>query len=348
MAVITSQKIATYYERYKSIEVTYTKDIIQVTGMAPQQIHLKCGGDFWPCVVYSSSFEGAKIVANIKSGLLNKLQMANNAASLRFCFTNPETNQPVTFFVAVRAGANSPYKDSKDMAMFTLQFTQRPPDDLIQIMGRLLDANVNSVKRKNERIVLTNETIRRLKILPKDVSAFVQGVPRRCILREISFAGAKLVIMGVAKFLLEKESALRIDFEDPRESFLIKGKLSSAEPVEGRQDLLAVDIEFIEQQIPLGYKIRLNDFLSQTWADSRSTEKPDRQIAADAAKKASATTRVQTAPQKSLNQNTADALQAMKKNMANTEEKPEEDVPQKGQAAKPEPVDKTLGGAVSE
>jgi hypothetical protein len=348
MAVITSQKIATYYERYKSIEVTYTKDIIQVTGMAPQQVHLKCGGDFWPCVVYSSSFEGAKIVANVKSGLLNKLQAANNAASLRFCFTNPETNQPVTFFVAVRVSANSPYKDSKDMAMFTLQFTQRPPDDLIQIMGRLLDANVNSVKRKNERIVLTNESVRRLKILPKDISAFVQGVPRRCILREISFAGAKLVIMGVAKFLMEKESALRIDFEDPRESFLINGKLGSAEPVEGRQDLLAVDIIFNEQQIPLGYKIRLNDFLSQTWADSRSTEKLDRQVAADAAKKASAAARVQTAPQKSSNQNTAEALQAMKKNMANAEEKPEEETSQKGKAAKPEPVDKTLGEAASE
>jgi hypothetical protein len=234
------------------------------------------------------------------------------------------------------------------MAMFTLQFTQRAPDDLIQIMGRLLDANVNSVKRKNERIILTNETIRRLKILAKDISAFVQGVPRRCILREISFAGAKLVIMGVAKFLMEKESALRIDFEDPRESFLIKGKLSSADPVEGRQDLLAVDIEFNEQQIPLGYKIRLNDFLSQTWADSRSTEKT---TAVDATKKMSAVNRAP--PQKSLNQNTAETLQAMKKNTINAEEKPGEESEKPGETIpkednaddKPDAVEKTLGKA---
>ncbi|MDR1410821.1 MAG: pilus assembly protein PilZ [Spirochaetaceae bacterium] len=348
MAVITSQKIATYYERYKAIEVTYTKDIIHVTGMVPQQIHLKCAGDFWPCVVYSSSFEGAKVVANIKSGLLNKLQAANNSASLRFCFTNPETNQPVTFFVAVRVSASSPYKDSKDMALFALQFTQRPPDDLIQIMGRLLDANVNSVKRKNERIALTNETIRRLKILPKDISAYVQGVPRPCILREISFVGAKLVIMGVAKFLIEKESALRIDFEDPRESFLIKGKLSAADPVEGRQDLLAVDIAFTEQIIPLGYKIRLNDYLSQVWADSRSADKQNTQ---GAVKKI----------QKPSNQNTAETPQAVKKDAAETGAKPAanpttetaatpgakpgEEAPGNGKEEKPGPVEKTLGGA---
>jgi hypothetical protein len=336
--------------------------------MAPQQVHLKCGGDFWPCVVYSSSFEGAKIVANIKSGLLNKLQAANNAASLRFCFTNSETNQPVTFFVSVRVGASSPYKDSKDMAMFTLQFTQRPPDDLIQIMGRLLDANVNSVKRKNERILLTSETIRRLKILPKETAAFVQGVPRPCILREISFAGAKLVIMGIAKFLMEKESSLRIDFEDPKESFLIKGKLSSAEPVEGRQELLAVDIEFVEQQIPLGYKIRLNDFVSQIWADSRSGEKSNKLNVADAAKKVSAVSRVQTTAPKPANQ-TAETLQAMKKGITTAEEtpaeKPEEKVPptnktdkkdekndktdkkEEGKGDKPKVVEKTLGKAAS-
>jgi hypothetical protein len=297
MAVVTSQKIAAYYERYKSIEVTFTKDIIQVTGMAPQQVHLKCGGDFWPCVVYSSSFEGAKIVANVKSGLLSKLQAANNAASLRFCFASFETNQPLTFFVAVRVSGSSPYRDSKDMALFTLQFTQRPPDDLIQIIGRLLDANVNSARRKNERIVLTGETIRRLKILPRETAAFVQGVPRPCILREISFAGAKLVIMGVAKFLVEKESSLRVGFDDPKESFQIKGKLTSAGSVEGRQDLLAVDMEFFEQQIPLRYKIRVNDFLSQIWADSRFGEKTDKANAADAAKKAPAAGRDKPAAQ---------------------------------------------------
>jgi hypothetical protein len=328
MAVITSQKIATYYERYKSIDVTYTKDIIQVTGMVTQQVFLKCGGDFWPCVVYSSSFEGAKIVANTKSGILNKLEVANNAASLRFCFANQEASSPVTFFVAVRVGSNTPYGNSKDMAIFNLQFTQRPPDDLIEIMGRLLDANVNSVKRKNDRINLTTETVRRLRILTKDIAAFIQGVPRRCILRDISFGGAKLIIMGVAKFLVNKESALRVDFDDPRESFLIKGKFTNADPVEGRQDLLAVDIEFTEAQIPMGYKIRLNDFLGQTWADSRMNEKPDKAAeSARAAKKAAS-------PEKTEKEKAVDALKAMKKSDSNGEE---------GKAAPP--VEKTLGNS---
>ncbi|MDR0452494.1 MAG: pilus assembly protein PilZ, partial [Treponema sp.] len=177
--------------------------------------------------------------------------------------------------------------------------------------------------------------VRRLKILPKDISAFVQGVPRPCILREISFAGAKLIIMGVAKFLIEKESALRIDFEDPRESFLIKGKLSAAEPVEGRQDLLAVDIAFTEQQIPLGYKIRLNDFLSQIWADSRSADKQDKQNAPGAAKK----------PQNSLNRDTAEPPQEAKKGAAEAGEKTGGEAALNSKEETPGPVEKTLGKA---
>jgi hypothetical protein len=274
MGVLTSQKITVYYERFKGIEVTFTKEIIQVTGLLTQQVHLKCVSDFWPCVVYSSSFQGAKIVANIKSGLVEKLQQANNYVSLRYCFKNSDSGNPVPFFVAARVMGFAPYGGSKDVAMFTLQFTQRPPDDLIEIMGRLLDANVNSAKRREERILITADSQRKLNVLSKESAVFIQGVPRRCILRDISFSGAKLIMMGVAKFLVDKESALRIDFDDPRESFLLKGKFVRSENVEGRKDLVALAILFDESRIPMGYKMRINDFLSVVRADNRTGDAP--------------------------------------------------------------------------
>jgi hypothetical protein len=269
MALITSQKIALYYERFKSIDVTFTKEIIQVTGLLAQHVHLKCVSDFWPCVVYSSSFEGAKVVANIKSGLIEKMKQANNMVSLRFSFKNADTGNPITFFVASRMVGQAAYGGSKDVALFALQFTQRPPDDLIEIMGRLLDANVNSAKRREERIPITTDTQRKLKLLSKESVVFIQGVPRRCILRDISFSGAKLIMMGVAKFLVSKEAALRLDFDDPRESFLFRGKFVRAEAVEGRNDLLALAILYDESSVPMGYKIRFNDFIGTIRADSR-------------------------------------------------------------------------------
>jgi hypothetical protein len=269
MSVLTQQKIASYYDRYKGIDVTFTKEIIQVTGLMTQQVLLKCVGDFWPCVVYSSSFQGAKVVANVKSGITEKLQQANNSVSLRLCFRNSESGTPLTFFVTARVVGYNAYGGSADTALFNLQFTQRPPDDLIEIMGRVLDANINSSKRKDERVLLTADSIRKLKILSKDTAAFIQGVPRRCILRDISFSGAKIIMMGVAKFLVDQDTSLRLDFEDPRESFLVRGKFLRAETVEGRKDLLALVVVFDEVMVPMGYKVRLNDFLSVVRADNR-------------------------------------------------------------------------------
>ncbi|MCL2881097.1 MAG: pilus assembly protein PilZ, partial [Treponema sp.] len=197
MAIVTSQKITVYYQRFKDIEVTFTKEIIQVTGLVTQQVHLKCGSDFWPCVIYSSSFSGAKVVTNTKSGLLDKLQTVNNYVSLRYCFKLPDKANPVIFFVAARVTGQAPYGTSHDMSLLNIQFTQRPPDDLIEIMGRLLDANVNSAKRREERILLTEESQRKLSIQSRESAVFIQGVPRRCIVRDISFSGSKIIMMGV-------------------------------------------------------------------------------------------------------------------------------------------------------
>jgi hypothetical protein len=269
---MTGQKISAYYERFKGIDVTLTKEIIQVTGLITQQVHLKCLSDFWPCVICSSSFQGAKIAANVKSGLLEKLQQANNYVSLRYCFKSPDKGNPVTFFVNARVLGFSPYGGSQDVAMFTIQFTQRPPDDLIEIMGRLLDANVNSTKRREERILVTVESQRKLNLLAKEIAVFIQGVPRRCILRDVSFSGAKLIMMGVAKFLVDRESALRIDFDDPRESFLLKGKFIRSENVEGKKELVALAMQFYDSGIPMGYKMRINDYLSNVRTDSRPAD----------------------------------------------------------------------------
>jgi hypothetical protein len=286
MAILTSQKINVYYERFKTIEVTFTKEIIQVTRLITNQVYLKCIGDFWPCVIYSSSFQGAKIVVNIGSGILQKLEKANNMVSLRFCFQNPDTGNPVTFFVTTRSLGYIAYGASKDAALFTLQFTQRPPDDLIEIMGRILDANVNSAKRREERILINPDSIRRLNLLSKEVAVFIQGVPRRCILRDISFSGAKIIMMGVAKFLINRDMGLRLDFNDPRESFQIRGKFIRSETVEGRKELIALAILFEDSQVPMGYKIRLNDFLGQTRAAERGGEEGAAQKSASPAKAA--------------------------------------------------------------
>jgi hypothetical protein len=154
------------------------------------------------------------------------------------------------------------------MAVFNLQYSQHAPDDLVEIIGRVLDANMNAAKRKEDRIFILPEIMHRLKLLSKDVTVFIDGVPRRCILRDLSFSGAKIVMVGLAKFLVDKPSSLRIEFDDPRESFNVKGKFIRAELVESRKDLVVLAMLFNEP-VPMGYKIRLSDYLNSAKAMSR-------------------------------------------------------------------------------
>jgi hypothetical protein len=275
MGVATSQQITKYFERYRGIDVTFTKEIINATGLVTKQVYLKCLGESWPCVLYSSSFESAKVIVNTRSGLYEKIQRANNLVSIRYSFKESDKVDPFMFFVAGRAAGFAPYGGSPDVAMLTVAFTQRPPDDLIEIMGRLLDANINSTKRREERILLTPDAMRRLRLISKETAIFIQGVPRRCILRDISFSGAKVIMVGVAKFLTDREVAIRLDFDDPRESTLIKGKIVRTEDVEGRKDLVAMAINFAEQTTPMAYKLRINDYITQVRADTRGESATD-------------------------------------------------------------------------
>ncbi|MDR2194304.1 MAG: pilus assembly protein PilZ [Treponema sp.] len=267
MSMITSQKITSYYDRFKDVEITFIKEIVKVTGLISNEVCLKCGSDFWPCIIYSVSFQYAKIVASIKTGLLKRLEEMNNTVNLRFCFKNPDGGNPITFSVIARSIGVSPYGKSEDIMLFTLQFTQRPPDNLIEIIGRVLEADFNATKRRDERILLTADSQRKLNLLAKESAVFIESVPRHCIIRDISFSGVKLIMMGVAKFLLNKNAALRVDFDEPRESFLIKGTFIRSEMVEGRKDLVALVIQFDEKLVPMGYKIRINEYLNQVRLD---------------------------------------------------------------------------------
>ncbi|NLJ45390.1 MAG: PilZ domain-containing protein [Treponema sp.] len=265
MAILTSQQISKYYDAFRAIDVTFTKEVIKSTALLPQQVCLKCVGEQWPCVIYSTSFSGAKILASAKSALVERIKKANNMVSLRFSFKISDKADPRAFFVAGKVTGFAPYAQSNgDLQFIHIQYTQRPPDDLIEILGRLLEANVNSARRRDERILLTADSMRRICLQSKDTFIFIQGVPRKCIVRDLSFGGAKVILVGLAKFLVGKECLLRLDFDEPRESLDIKGTVVRYEDVEGRKDLAAVAIQFDGQHIPMNFKIHINDYIMQT------------------------------------------------------------------------------------
>lgn len=261
MGITTSQTITRYYDQYRDTEIAFSKDIIRALNLDPRQVYIKCNGGQWPCIINSTSFQLARIIIGTKGGAYT--QLAGKEAPLcniRFCF-NPPGSEMVTFMVAGKVTQIAPYMNSQDLAIVTLTFTQRPPDDLIETVGQLLEANQNAMRRREERILLNEENKRKLSLTREETIIMIQNVPRHCILRDLSFAGAKVILLGLSQFLAGKEIILRIDFDDPNETVSIRGIIVSADLIQGRKDICAASIQFVESQVPLAYKLHINNFL---------------------------------------------------------------------------------------
>lgn len=270
MSVTTSQQISQYLSQFSKLEVTFNKQVVKATMLNPKQVYLKCLGYQWPCIINSSSMTLARIIVNGGAGLNDALDKANNMVSLRFSFNESDKGAPLAFFVPSKVSSSVPYGESKpELRFLTLTFTQRPPDDLIFIVGQLIEANINSRRRKEERVPLSALTLKQLGLEMQECSIHVDGVPRRAILRDLSFSGCKAVIMGVPKMVVNRSASVRLVFDEPEETMTLPGEITRFDPVEGREDVAVFGIRFEEEKIPMSYKLRINNALRATRSSSR-------------------------------------------------------------------------------
>ena len=99
MPVSSSHQMASYFDNYAQVEVTFTKEVLHALRINTKHVSLKCLGSQWPCVLYSSSLKTARIIANLHGSLNESIEEAKNLVSLRFSINEPENTDPVMFFV---------------------------------------------------------------------------------------------------------------------------------------------------------------------------------------------------------------------------------------------------------
>ncbi|HBB13410.1 MAG: PilZ domain-containing protein [Treponema sp.] len=281
MAVLTSQQIGRYYEEYRDTEIAFTKDIMHTLALDPRQIYIKCTGNQWPCIINSTSFAKAKIIIGTKGSAFQQLARRDApAVNLRYCFYQND-GQMMTFLISGKIGTISSYMNSRDLAVLEVIYTQKPPDDFIEKIGHLIDANANAIKRKEDRIVLTPDSCRKLGIPKEESIISIQNVPRHCILRDLSFGGAKVLLLGLPQFLKDKEVLLNLEFDEPHEIINLRGRIVSTSEVEGRKDIVAANIQFSEESVTLSYKIHINNYLTSVRKNELDASAKEMQNQAD-------------------------------------------------------------------
>lgn len=261
MSISINHQISRYYDFFRDREIVFTKANLQTLKMDPRQFNIKCGSQF-PCLINSSSLQSAKIIIGTESAAYNAITTNKDVPlSIKYCFLNGN-NQPIYIYVNCALDEIIPYHGSKELSLISLNFTQRPPDDLIHKFGEFIEANDNFTSRKEDRIEINANSLRKLGIEKEESIIYIDQVPRRSILKDLSFNGAKIMLVGVPKFLVGKPIRIKIDFLETNDQVLIDGIVQNADFLEGRKDIVCANISYIAEKVPMIYKIHINNYIS--------------------------------------------------------------------------------------
>jgi len=262
MAFVTNQQLDTYYDKYKKIDVTFTKDVTKSLRMVQNQIHLKYKGGQRSCVIYSSSLCGSKIIIVLSNKLLMKLQTMK-LVYLRYCFQKEDANDIISFIVQSRIVGFTQYGNNEEVYFAQLEYIHRPPDALIEILGAMLDANVNAKRRKEERIIIDTNNMRRLNLVSNTHAVRIDNVSRNGLLRDISFSGLKIIILGDPIPPIGKKVTVQLSQTFGR-NIELTGEIIRHEIVENHNKLVAIALRFEPENTPLEYRILVNDCLKHS------------------------------------------------------------------------------------
>lgn len=264
MQDVSSYQIKTYYERYKEVDITFNKKVMEFIQVIPKEIYLKCKDYVYPCIINSSSMTGARIIAQVNNIFFSRVKSNNDIVHLRFAFSKGEGPGLISFYVLAKMEEYAPFESNKpDLYFIDLKYTQRPPNDLVIILGTLIEAGSTIKKRKNERIAITPESLRMLRIKRAQAILIIGDTKQKCLLRDISLCGAKVIAAGDEEKYLGEKVTLVIHSTDNQVLGKIPGDVKRCEGIKGQEGFTALAIQYDEAGIPPEYSKRIIDYMSK-------------------------------------------------------------------------------------
>ena len=261
MQNLTTQHLARLFEEFGGTEVTFNGQVILESGLVTSDVRLTVGSHHLPCVLYACSMKGARVIVEIGKDDSDLLARSSSMTTLRLGFKQIDEKSPVSFIVPCRVESLSEYNAQKPQLRFaTLEFTQ-PPDALVNILGCLLEVKTNALRRRDQRIVLTPENMKKIGLESRESCVAIDGSSRRCLVRDLSFGGAKLLLSMQGLPEGPRQALLKLQRCEVQDDAVLDGSIVRVEDVEGHQDLVAVSIRYATDP-PLSYKQKINSIFT--------------------------------------------------------------------------------------
>jgi len=254
MTLLGSSVLQNLYQEYLDTELTYTKEVAGGLGILPAESTIKWQGELFPCVVHSCSFRAAKILVRLSAAQWRVLELGSRIATLTLTFSQPKTGKRElyqfngTLQVLQQHGGS----EAELSAFLSVAFSHRPPEGFLQIHGSFLNLKKEANQRREDRIPVTSENRELLGLSGLNTTVVVDHIERKCLLRDLSYNGARVILSGVAPFLVDKPFTLAMPLAD-RAPLTIPGKIVRAEAVEGHRGLAVIALGYHPERVPVEY-----------------------------------------------------------------------------------------------
>lgn len=266
MSELSAQKLNEFYDKYKAQELAFNKSIIQALGVDTSKVCMKIKGEPWPCVLYSCSMTSAKIIVNMDQDGFERIRLANNYVNLRLSFSPKYGREPIMFFVSAMVRDYKTFNlndKSSNAFLMTLDFTTKPSEDLIEILGRVFEMNENFEKRKSLRVDVDEKVISIIGLATTKAILEIEGAKRQCLLKNLSATGVLAVMACNPDEVVKKHIRLYIVESGTLRAITIEGTIMRTAEVRGNAKIYGVGIMFDADKIPYEYKNMLNGYIDK-------------------------------------------------------------------------------------
>ncbi|MBN2441289.1 MAG: PilZ domain-containing protein [Spirochaetales bacterium] len=266
MATQTRHRCDEYYRMYLDHDVSFTKEIIKDIGLIPEKNFLRYGGENIPCIIYSASMTRSRIIAQLRAPICEKIGLGNKTASLSLAFKREKSQDPVSLFINSKIAGFTPYKsDIPGVNFVTLTYMNKPPDDFIYKLGTVLSERSDETKRKEERIPVDDETTKTMNLQTDKIWVFCDNKQIPCVLKDISFSGAKVITKGQKEFFANKPIKLVLNISNLDGISAMIGKVVYCEEIVINKTIkfISLGLAFDKAKIPDSYKEWVQSFMNK-------------------------------------------------------------------------------------
>jgi len=254
MTLLGTSVLQNLYQEYLDTELTYSKDVAAGLGLLPAESSLKWQGELYPCVVHSSTFRSAKVLVRLTGTQWKAIEFGSRITTLTMTFLQPKTGKKELFQfngtlqILQQHGAG----EGELSILLGVAYSHRPSEGFLQAHGAYLNLKKEANQRREDRIPLNAEAKELLGLSSLNTTVVVDHIERKCLLRELSYNGARVILTGVAPFLLEKPFTLEVPLTG-RVALDIPGKILRAEAVEGHKGLAVIALGYHTDRVPVDY-----------------------------------------------------------------------------------------------